>query len=158
MRRSTVLLAIAVATVLALPAIAGEGKACTYSTQECLDHMSTKMRSAGWVGIEYDKDEKTKAVLVKSVLDGSPAAAAGFHAGDVLFALNGVQLATASDEEMKKARAEWKPGQQVTYTIQRHGKNQEIALTLGAWPADQLAKTVGKHMLEHAATAEVTAK
>lgn len=155
MRRSG-LIAIAIAAVMALPAIAGEGK-CSYSTQECLDHMST-MRSAGWVGIEFDKDAKSQTLLVKNVLEGSPAAAAGLRGGDVLIALNGVQLATASEDEVKKARAEWKPGQQVKYTIQRDGKSQEIPLTLGSWPADQLAKTVGKHMLEHAANAEVTSK
>jgi S1-C subfamily serine protease len=151
------LIAIAIAAMIALPAIAGEGK-CTYSTQECLDHMSTNMRSAGWVGIEFDKDAKSQTLLVKNVLEGSPAAAAGLRGGDVLMALNGVQLATASEDEVKKARAEWKPGQQVKYTIQRDSKNQEIALTLGSWPADQLAKTVGKHMLEHAANAEMTSK
>jgi len=155
LRRSG-LIAIAIAAVMALPAIAGEGK-CSYSTQECLDHMST-MRSAGWVGIEFDKDAKSQTLLVKNVLEGSPAAAAGLRGGDVLIALNGVQLATASEDEVKKARAEWKPGQQVKYTIQRDGKSQEIPLTLGSWPADQLAKTVGKHMLEHAANAEVTSK
>ncbi len=156
MRRSVGLLAIAIAAVMALPAIAGDGK-CSYSTQECLDHMST-MRTAGWVGIEFDKDAKSKTLLVKNVLEGSPAAAAGLRSGDVLVSLNGVELASASDEDMKKARAEWKPGQEVKYTIQRDGKSQEMPLTLGAWPADMLAKTVGKHMLEHAANAEVTAK
>ena len=147
---------IAIAAAMALPAFAGEGK-CSYSTQDCLDHMAT-MRSAGWVGIEFDKDAGSQKLLIKNVLEGSPAAAAGLRTGDVLIALNGVQLATASEEEVKKARAEWKPGQQVQYTIQRDGKNQDLALTLGSWPADQLAKTVGKHMLEHAANAEVTAK
>lgn len=156
MRRSVSLIAIAIAAVMALPAIAGEGK-CSYSTQECLDHMSN-MRSAGWVGIEYDKDPKSQTLLVKNVLEGSPAAAAGLRSGDVLVSLNGAQLATASEADLKTARAEWKPGQQVKYTIQRDGKSQEIPLTLGAWPADMLAKTVGKHMLEHAANAEVTSK
>jgi S1-C subfamily serine protease len=150
------LIGIAVAAAIALPAFAGDGK-CSYSTQDCLDHMSS-MRSAGWVGIEFDKDASSQKLLIKNVLEGSPAAAAGLKAGDVLMTLNGVDLATANEEELKKARAEWKPGQQVKYTVQRDGKSQEIALTLGSWPADQLAKTVGKHMLEHAASAEVTSK
>jgi len=157
LRRSVSSIVIAIVALIALPAIAGEGK-CTYSTQECLDHMSTNMRSAGWVGIEYDKDEASQKVLVKSVLDGSPAAAAGLRAGDVLFALNGVQLANANEEEYKKARAEWKPGQQVKYTIQREGKSQDVSLTLGSWPADQLAKAVGSHMLKHAVATQMTEK
>lgn len=144
------------AFLLALPAWAGEGK-CTYSTQDCLDHMAN-MRTAGWVGIEYDKDANSHKLLVKNVLEGSPAAAAGLRAGDLMVALNGVKLEGASDADLKKARAEWKPGQQVQYTVVRDGKSQDLTLTLGSWPADMLAKTVGKHMLEHAASAEVSSK
>jgi len=62
---------VVMALVLALPLMAGEGKKCTYSTQECLDYMASKMKDRGWVGIEYDAE----TMVVKNVIPDSPALA-----------------------------------------------------------------------------------
>jgi C-terminal processing protease CtpA/Prc len=151
MRRNLTLAVFSLAFLVALPAFAGgkDGK-CTASTQECLDMMAVKMKSSGFVGIELDSDKTTGTYSVKKVIPGTPAESAGLLAGDVLYALNGVVLAGAKDEDMMKARKEWKPGQTVTYTVKRDGKAQDVSLTLAAWPADHLAKYIGEHMIQHA--------
>jgi S1-C subfamily serine protease len=138
-------------------ALAGDYK-CKSSTQDCLDAMANKMKSAGWVGIEYDPEGPDGAPVVKVVVPGSPAAAAGLEPGDVLYAVNGVRFASGNEDALGKVRKEWKPGQSVTYAVRRNGADRDVALTLAPMPADVLAKWIGQHMLEHARTDVATTK
>jgi C-terminal processing protease CtpA/Prc len=130
---------------------------CTYSTQECLDHMAARLKSSGWVGLELEKDEATGLMTIQRVIPGSPAEGAGLQPGDVLFALNGVEINDQNEDALKAAKKDWKPGQQVNYTLKRNGQERKATLTLAPMPADVLAKFIGQHMLEHATT-EVAAK
>jgi predicted metalloprotease with PDZ domain len=151
MRRSASLAILALFLLASLPALAGSGehKKCPYPTQECLDHMAAHMKDSGWVGIEMDVDENTKVMTIKRVVPGSPAEAAGIQVGDVLYALNGVQITDDNEEALKKERKDWKPGQKVTYTIKRNGLDRQVNLTLAPMPADVMAAWIGNHMLEH---------
>ena len=158
MRRHVLLLILVIAVVAVLPAFAGgDHSKCKYGTQECLDHMASKMKNSGWVGVELDTDVP-QGYAVTKIFPGSPAEAAGIQAGDILVALNGVAITHDNDEALMKARKEWKPGQNVTYTIKRNGTEREGPLTLATWPADALAKVIGEHMLEHAGNGEVASK
>ncbi len=150
MKKHLWLILIAVAFMAILPALAGSDHAkCKYSTQECLDHMAASMKSSGWVGVELDTDN-ADGYAVTRIFPGSPAESAGLQQGDVLVALNGVAFKKENDEALHSARKEWKPGQVVTYTVKRGGGEQKVNVTLGAWPADVVAKVIGEHMLEHA--------
>ena len=131
-------------------ALAGGDYKCTASTQECLDHMAAKFEKSGFVGVELDSDEATGGYAITQIIHDSPAEAAGLQAGDVLVALNGVPMSEDNHKALKKARKAWKPGQEVTYTIKRGGKDREVNLTLAPMPADVLAQWIGSHMLEHA--------
>jgi len=150
---------VAVVMLVTIPLLfAGhDGKKCSYSTQDCLDHMATKMKSGGWVGVELEHSEETGALMVLKVVPGSPAEASGIQPGDQLFALNGVEINDKNDEALKKAKKDWKPGQTVNYTIKRDGQQRQITVTLAPMPAEVLAKFIGSHMIEHAAT-EVAVK
>jgi len=144
---------------LAAPALAGsDGEKCTYSTQQCLDMMASKMKTGGFVGIELDMDPKTGLAVVQAIFPGTPAEAAGLQKGDVLYKLNGVVINDKNEDELMKARGEWKPGQQVTYIIQRDGSERTVNLTLAAMPADVMAKSIGKHMMQHASAEQLTKK
>jgi hypothetical protein len=130
---------------------------CNYSTQDCLDHMAAKLKSSGWVGIELEKDDTTGVMTIQRVIPGSPAESAGLQPGDVLFALNGIEINDQNEDALKTAKKEWKPGQTVNYTLKRNGQERKATLTLAPMPADVLAKFIGQHMLEHATT-EVASK
>ena len=153
MHRHIWLILAALAILAVMPVFAhgdhGDHGKCTYSTQECLDHMANKLKNSGWVGVELETDNSDGYEVTK-VVPGSPAESAGILAGDVLVALNGVSLNKDNDDALMKARKEWKPGQTVTYTIKRNGNERQVTLPLGSWPADALAKMIGMHMLEHA--------
>lgn len=155
MVRRNLFLTLALAAVLALPVLAGGDHAkCKASTQDCLNKMVAKLKSSGFVGVELDKNEETGALTVTRVVPGSPAEDAGLKSGDQLYALNGVVIAEKNYEngKLEKARQEWAPGQEVTYTIKRGGYDKEVTLTLAPMPADVMAKWIGDHMLDHAAT------
>jgi hypothetical protein len=54
---------------------------------------------------------------------------------------------------MEKVREIWKtsaPGDRVVWTVARGTENVKCPITLGAMPADVLARYVGEHMLQHA--------
>ena len=136
-------------------ALAGEGHECTASTQQCLDKMATKLKTTGWVGIEMEVDEATKKYRISKVIPGSPAEASGMKPGDILFAMYGIALSEENEKQIGKARKDWQPGQDVTYTVHRDGRNRDISLTLAPMPADVLANWIGRHMMEHVKVAHV---
>jgi C-terminal processing protease CtpA/Prc len=156
----TVLTAVAVATSLWAPALAGDApKRCTAPVQECLDHMSAVLKSSGWVGIEFEYGTGPDGGYeVTRVLPDGPAAKAGLQPGDLLTALNGVRLVHENDVALAKVRKDWKPGQSVTYTVKRQGQDRDITLTLAPMPADVMAKWIGEHMMEHVGAANVASK
>ena len=67
-------------------------------------------------------------IQVESVDAGSPAEKAGIRSGDVLLMINGVGLPVIPERELIYL----KPGQKVTFTVQRGGKTIEIGFPLGS--------------------------
>jgi predicted metalloprotease with PDZ domain len=122
---------------------------CQYSTQDCLNHMASRLKASGWIGIEYEPAD-SGVITVQRVVPGSPAEKAGLAAGDVLYSINGVEIRKGNDEAMKKAKVDYRPGQTIHYVVKRNGAPKPIDIVLGQWPADLLAKYIGEHMLEHA--------
>ena len=151
MIRKGLIALVAVAVLASIPALAGDYGKCKASTQECLDHMATKIQNSGFVGIEYDQNEETGSLTIIRVVPDSPAEAAGIEPGDELYALEGIKICETNKEALAKAKKDWSPGQSVNYTIKRNGTDKEITLTLAPMPADVMAKWIGQHMLEHAA-------
>lgn len=146
------------AALLALGGLASAGEKCTSTTQECLDYMSQKMKDSGWVGIEMEPVENGSGWTITKVVPNSPAEAGGMQPGDILFAMYGIELNEANQEKIQQARADWKPGQHVEYTVRRAGESHEIHLTLAAMPADVLASWIGRHLMESHASVEEAGK
>ena len=153
MKKLSVLMSAAL-LLIAVSAFAGSGEKCTYSTQACLNHWAG-MKDAGWAGLEYDKSVPG-VVKVKAVTPDSPAATAGFQAGDIITAINGASMSDKA--AIKKAKGSWKAGQSVNYTVKRGEAEQQIALTLGQAPENVFTAQVGTHLLEsHAVMATASA-
>jgi C-terminal processing protease CtpA/Prc len=124
---------------------------CTESKEECAKHMA-EAKNRGWLGIEYDATEDGSTVIT-SVVKGSPAEKAGFQKGDVLYALNGIEMNDANHDRVKSAWKALKPGSQVTYTVKRDGLTKDLTPTLGTMPEDVYTAMVTEHMKEHVAVA-----
>lgn len=126
-----------------------EKSKCPYDTQSCLNYMSSKLKTSGWIGVELERGASENFV-VKKVVAGSPAESAGLQVGDELLALDGVPMNAENDKKIGEMRQGMKPGTKVTYTIRRAAASKDVTFTLGSWPADLVARYIGEHMLEHA--------
>ncbi len=157
MRISGKVLIAALAVLIAVPLLAGGKHKCEATTQECLDKMASSYKAHGWVGIEGDNDEAGHFVI-KKVIEGSPAEAAGLKKGDVLVAMNGVTFADENKDKLKKIKSGMAPGKTLEYTVERGGKSKVVAVTLVEIPEEVLAQWIGKHMLEHAAVKVAASK
>jgi S1-C subfamily serine protease len=89
-------------------------------------------RSTAWLGITGERAD-TGGVSVVEVEEGSPAAAAGLIAGDVLVAVEG--RAVLSLAELAIDLGEHMPGDLVTITVDRDGTSIEMSVVLGERPA-----------------------
>jgi predicted metalloprotease with PDZ domain len=154
MTRKTAALILLGLALAASSAMAGVGK-CKYSTQECLDYMSKKYSSRGWVGIMYEPNESSGGITIMEVVPDSPAAAAGLEKGDVLVRLEGHTLPIKDDELREMVHSRFTPGHSVTYTVSRNGEKRDVTVTLGKFPENLIAEAIGRHMLEgHIVVAE----
>ena len=149
MKRSLLVLAMA-ALVLSVGSVtAGEGYKCDAGTQECLDKMAAHLQKTGWVGIKLDETDDGRHQVTEVIAD-SPAVKAGFMAGDILVALDGIEFAEENHDAMMEAKKAHHPGSKVTYTVERNGKTRDLSVKLAKVPQDVLAQWVGGHMLQHA--------
>jgi S1-C subfamily serine protease len=131
---SLVLLALLLA--LSSAALAG-GEKCAKDAAH--KEKAASMAAHGWLGIKTDKDAEG-AWRVSSVAAGSPAAKAGFRAGDVLVAYNGIALTEDNMDAVKKAKADCAVGKTVAYTIRRDGAEKTLSATLAPVPESVLAE------------------
>jgi predicted metalloprotease with PDZ domain len=115
--------------------------------------MVAKLKTRGWLGIEYGEDSTPDAGRITKVVSGSPAEAAGFRVGDLLVSLEGLKYADATDEKCGPCefmKENWTPGRKVHFVVGRGGKEIRLTPTLASLPSDVLQMMVGMHMLEHA--------
>jgi len=158
MRNRTGIIALAIAVLIAVPAIAGEeGHKCGQEAQTCLDYMASNLKNRGWAGVEMGMNE-SGAYAVTRVYDDTPAEAAGVKVGDVLVAIRGIALSEENQAQLAKFEAEMLPGANFDYTLSRKGKSREISLTLTDMPQDVLTAMVGKHLIDQHTTVAVAAK
>ena len=132
-------------------AMAAKSGGCTASKEECAKYMADA-KTHGWLGLEYDKTE-AGVLAIKKVVPGSPAAAAGFQPGDVLVALNGIELNDGNKDKLKAVKKDLWPGSTAKYTVKRDGKAQDLTATLGKMPDTVYQAMVDEHMKEHVAVA-----
>lgn len=82
-----------------------------------------------------------KGALIASVQDGSPAAAAGLKAGDVILSVNG---STAEDPRaVARAIADLAPGDLAKLDLWREGKAQKVDLKVGKLGGEETAMADG---------------
>ncbi len=75
-------------------------------------------------------------VMISRVVETSPAATAGLRAGDILTAIDGVEVGSSS--EVARAVSEGREGQPVRLTVQRDGEMRVVEATLATRPRQQI--------------------
>lgn len=150
MQRLVAVCSVAMAVVMAAPAVAGDRSRCPASTQDCLNSMVKSLRHRGWVGIEMEDRGGIDKMVVTRVIEDSPAARSGFKVGDGLVAVNGVAYSEENQQQLQDMRYAMKPGAEFTYTVSRRGSRVDLEVELGEIPESVMALWIGKHMMEHA--------
>ncbi len=108
--------------------------------------METGRVVRGYIGINFQPMDDNLAraldlpdargVIVTQVVDDSPAADAGIQSEDVIIRFDGRRIESTSD--FRRSVAEKMPGTEVTLTIIRDGDEQDVAVTLGEFPSEEL--------------------
>jgi Do/DeqQ family serine protease len=78
--------------------------------------------------------QNARGALVNSVVSGGPAERAGVRPGDVITALNGQPI--ADPNALRNAVARTSPGSDVTLTVWRDGREQQLRVRLGELNTD----------------------
>ncbi|MFC4169753.1 S1C family serine protease [Teichococcus aestuarii] len=93
----------------------------------------------GWLGVavqdigeESTPGGRNRGVQIQSVERGSPAARAGLRQGDIVTALNGERVETS--RALIRGVAGTPPGQTIRMTLQREGRQREMAVQVGRRP------------------------
>ncbi len=104
-----------------------------------ISHWWAKDIHGGWLGVTYYQNKTdTEGVRITKVIDDSPAALAGFRAGDIIVEVDGVQ--TGSPEAFKRQMARYAPETEVTFALMRGGEKltKRVKLVEFALKAQQL--------------------
>ncbi|MCS7283224.1 MAG: PDZ domain-containing protein [Anaerolineae bacterium] len=83
-----------------------------------------------YLGIRYIA--RARGAEVQEVIPGSPAEEAGLQVGDLITAVNGERVTAA--RPLAEILASYRPGDRVTLTVEREGKELKIPVTLGRRP------------------------
>ncbi len=118
---------------------------CNMTAEECAQAMQKNMATRGWLGISMDKSDPA-AMTITKVYSGSPAEQAGFHTGDKIVSINGVQVSDKNEEKLHGMLKKAKIGEQVTYVVERGSEDVTLKATLAQIPQDVLAQTVDQHV------------
>jgi serine protease Do len=103
----------------------------------------------GYIGVEAQtitgatakalRVQEHGGALLAGVQPDSPAAKAGLQPGDVIQKVNGQEVTGPRDLALDVANI--KPGEKARLVVLRDGKTQEVELTVGSLPSDQVAST-----------------
>lgn len=86
--------------------------------------------------------QEARGVIVSQVQPGSAAERAGIKQGDIITALNGT--AVNDPNPFRNQVASTPPGTEVTLTIQRQGREQQVKATLGEFTPETAAAQNGE--------------
>lgn len=94
------------------------------------DQANGVVREDGFLGVQLEQRlDGGQGALIESVEDGSPAAAAGLRAGDVVLAVDDATITGANG--LVAAIRDLEPGDEVTITFLRDGQEETTSVTLG---------------------------
>ena len=91
------------------------------------------------------RSRKSDGAAVVEILENGPAAAAGLQAGDIITAVDDIEIGGL--EDLAQAAANYSPGDEVVLAVERDGEAVELTATLGAHPNDDERAFLGVRIM-----------
>ncbi len=134
MTRTTLLLLLGLALLLAGPALSEEPEA----------EAPAPAPAPGWLGvtIEIAADGDQQALSIGGVVDDSPAARAGIRVGDVILRAGDVEI--ASVESLREVLSSAKAGDSLALRLRRGAETLDLEVTLGPRPPPPVRGITGQ--------------
>lgn len=88
--------------------------------------------NGGWLGVEFLIESDKKRIVIIDLQPDGPAMQANLKAGDVISKVGNMQPKDAQQFTDEVARQ--KPGDKITLTVMRDGKENKIDVTVGRRP------------------------
>lgn len=146
---------ISTVVLVAIVAVAGmraEQARCNATPRECDQQIRQMLSGRRFLGMTVE--ERKAGLVVKSVVPGSPAAAAGLKPEDRLVAVNDRSLVRASSREFKQILAEARESGRVWMIVARYGAYRKVEAKLEPYTKEQIDKIVSAHLSQnHPSTA-----
>jgi predicted metalloprotease with PDZ domain len=139
--------------VAAAAAYAQEPKKCSASARECEISIRQMMNGRRYLGLEVV--DLKPGIIVKTVVDDSPAQRSGFNADDRLIAVNGRAMTRATVREFKQALSETNGSGVLWVIIQRRGAYRKLDVRLEPYTKAQIDKIVAAHLSQSHSSAAV---
>jgi C-terminal processing protease CtpA/Prc len=127
---------------------ASDGHECGMTAEQCSEHMKQDAQTHGWLGVSLDMDAEGQMSISK-IWTGSPAEKAGFHLGDKVVAMNGVEVNEKNGEKIFSLMRDAKIGDRMKFAVARGADKMTLDATLGKMPDDVIAESIEKHIQEH---------
>ena len=138
---------IAVLLTSAISPVALAGEPCPLPARECEAQIRQMLGGRRYLGVRFEKTRY--GIIIRSVVEGSPAEAAGFLPDDLIVSVNGRNVTRAEIRELKELFRQ-KAGRDGTliFVVTRYGQIRRLHGKLGTMPKAAIDKIVEAHMRE----------
>jgi predicted metalloprotease with PDZ domain len=150
-----------ISTFVALLIAAGtlvlaQERRCSAPAKECAMEIRKMMSARRFLGAKVV--ELNPGLIIKSVIENSPAARGGLMANDRLIAMNGKSLTLATSREFKQMLADGNSTGKLWIIVHRSGAYKKIDVRLEPYPKDQIEKAIALHLLQSHPTSSAGAQ
>jgi predicted metalloprotease with PDZ domain len=131
----------------AIPQVSLAGERCPLPARECEAQIREMLGGRRYLGVRFEKTRY--GIVIRSVVEGSPAEAAGFLPDDLIISVNGRMVTRAEIKELKELFRE-KAGSdgRLTFVVTRYGHIRRVHARLGSMPKEAIDRIVEAHLRE----------
>lgn len=138
---------ILIALVLssAIPQVGVAREACPLPARECETQIRQMLSERRYLGVRFEKTRY--GIIIRSVVEGSPAEAAGFLPDDLIISVNRRMVTRAEIKELKALFRE-KAGEdgKLAFVVARYGQIRRVHARLGSMPKEAIDRIVEAHL------------
>jgi predicted metalloprotease with PDZ domain len=141
-----------VAALLTAPAVfAEDARMCTSSPRECEQAIRQLSSGRRYLGVQIT--ELKPGIIIKAVNDDGPAIHADLRAGDRIMAINGHDMRSANNKDVKQVLYDARATGILWIIVQRQGILKKIDVRLEPYSKAQIDKMVAQHLAQFHAIA-----